>query len=137
MTSTDRTVPTRWRLLVPAALLAAAATLGGSAFGDPAVAFAAPREWDIGEYDKCIQQADHDFFDGKISVAVHDERVRICCSDSGGVWKAGLPLYDACTAPPANAAGRTVPPGVITHTLTPAPATAPPGDITQTFTPAP
>lgn len=38
------------RRIVPAALLAATATLGGSAIGDPAVARAEPREWDIGAY---------------------------------------------------------------------------------------
>lgn len=137
MTSIVRTAPTRWRHLVSAALLAATAVLGVNAIGDPTTASAEPREWDIGEYDKCVGKADTDYFNGKISSAIHDERVRICCSDSGGVWKAGLPLDDACTAPPANAPGRTVPPGLPTQTLTPAPATAPPGDITQTFTPAP
>ena len=122
-----RTLLTRWRRLAPAALLAAAA-LGGTAFGDLAVADAAPNtgggEWDIAAYDECIARGTNE---------------RLCCSQSGGVWSDGR--YGEgpykCQSPPANAPGSTVPPGVIKQTLTPDPLSPPPGDITQTFAPAP
>ena len=136
MTITIRTVPTRWRLLVPAALLAAAATLGGSAFGDPAVAFAEPQEWDIGNYDACMAHVLDLWLRGEISSAGREELSRGCCTRWGGVLQEGAHGAFKCVAPPANAAGRRVPQGVITHTLTPTTATAPPGDITQTLTPA-
>jgi hypothetical protein len=130
------TIPAFLRRFVLASVVAAAATLSASAVVDPATAYAAP-EWDIGAYDKCVGQADLDYLDGKISKAVHEERIRNCCPDTGGVSKPGVPLYDACGAPPASAPGRTVRPGVITQTLTPAPVAPPLGDITQTFSPAP
>jgi hypothetical protein len=125
-----RTVPTWWRRVVPAALLAAAVALGGSAIGDPAVADAAP-EWDIGAYDQCITKADLLYLEGAIDAATRDGMYRGCCTGSGGVVKNDV----ECKA--ANAPGRTVPPGVITQTLTPAPVAPPLGDITQAFTPAP
>lgn len=37
--------PTNLRRLLSAGVLAAAATLGGSAIGDPATASAAPKDW--------------------------------------------------------------------------------------------
>ena len=129
-------IPAPVRKFVLASVVVVAATLSASAVVDPATAYAAP-EWDIGAYDKCVGQADSDWLDGKISKAVHEERVRNCCPDTGGVSKPGVPLYDACVAPPANVPGRTIPPGVPKLTLTPAPVAPPLGDITQTFTPAP
>jgi hypothetical protein len=55
MTRFIPTVSVRLRLLLPAALLAAGATLGGSAFGDPAIGCAAPNdEWDLEHYDACV-----------------------------------------------------------------------------------
>jgi hypothetical protein len=68
-----------------------------------------------------------------------------CCAGndvgilSGGIAQpAGPDGAFKCAAPPASAqSGRTVPPRVITQTLTPDLPFAPPGDITQTFTPAP
>ncbi len=133
MTSTFHTVPIRWRRLVPAALLAAVATLGGSAFADPSTADAAP-EWDVTAYDQCITTADNLYLQGAIDAATRDGMYRGCCTGSGGVVKNDV----ECKA--ANAPGRTVPPGVINQTLTPAPVPPPPGMIpgviTQAFTPA-
>ncbi len=129
MTRLTPTIARRWRQALPAALIAATAVLGATAFGGPGVAGAAP-EWDIGEYDKCVAQADTDLINGKISGAVHEERVRNCCPETGGVSIPGVPAYAACRAP-AAAQGRTVPPGLpnITQTLepaAPAPRTTPP-----------
>jgi hypothetical protein len=135
MTSIVRTAAVRWRRLVPAALLAAGAILGGSAVGDLAVAGAAP-EWDIGRYDECLDQWYGYWQRGEVTAAQYQAGIELCCINSGGVWKK-TGTQGSCQSPPANAAGRTVPPGVIAQTLTPAPATAPPGDITQTLTPAP
>ena len=42
--------------LLPAALFAVAAMLGGSPFGEPAVANAAPREWDRGIRRMCAKR---------------------------------------------------------------------------------
>lgn len=131
MTTTLRTVPTRWGRLVPAALLAAAATLGGSAVAAPAIAYAEPQEFDVGAYDQCITWAENLYLKGAIDATTRDGMYRGCCTGSGGVVKNDV----ECKA--ANAPGRTIPPGVIKQTLTPAPVAPPPGDITQTFTPAP
>jgi hypothetical protein len=132
MTSTVRTVPIRWRRLVPAALLAAAATLGGSALGYPAIADAA-QEWDIGEYDLCVAGALAAYQSGKITFQDYNQKVKDCCIISSGIWSE----TQGCGAPPANEVGHTVRPGAINQTMTPAPVAPPPGDITQTFTPAP
>lgn len=53
MTSTP-TPSVRLRRLVSATLFAAAVALGGGTLADPAIA-SAEREWDIGAYDKCIE----------------------------------------------------------------------------------
>ena len=122
------------RRIVPATLLAATATLGGSALGDPATACAAPnteREWDIGKYDLCVQQGNP----GR-DEADFVELLRRCCLGSGGDWNG-----TKCVAPPAAPAqappGR-LPPGIDIQTATPVPAdlgpAAPPPVV---ITPAP
>jgi hypothetical protein len=129
----SRTVPRYLRRLVSAALLAAAVALGGSALGDPATACAKP--FDKAAYDACSQQANEDWAAGKINLKTYDELVVGCCILSGGKWTDS----GGCAAA-ADAPGRTVPPGVITQTLTPAPVAPPPGmtpGVIQTFTPAP
>jgi hypothetical protein len=135
MTSLTPTISRRLRRLLPAALIAATAVLGASAFGDPGIAGAAPKEWDIGAYDDCVRAADLLFVEGKINSATHLELTNGCCVTSGGVL--GPPPANVCSAPAANAPGRTIPPGRPIQTLTPDLPFAPPGDITQTFTPAP
>ena len=130
--------PAFLRRFVLASVVAAAATLGASAFGDPAIADAAP-EWDVTATTKCNNRADNLWLQGKIADLAG--AYRECCEQNGGVWSDNGNGTPECHAPPANAPGRTVPPGVIKQTLTPAPVAPPPGTIpgviTQTFTPAP
>lgn len=124
-----RTVTAAARLLGPAILLAAAATVGGSAVGDPAVACAEPREWDIEAYDKCMQDFAGDPQKDPDTWYFH---VRVCCLNSGGV-------YDGtrCVAPPADAQTGpqiNLPPGGVPQ-LTVAPVA--PGSVApQTRAPA-
>jgi len=130
--------PAFLRRFVLASVVAAAATVGASAFGDHAVALAEPREWDIGAYDACILQVVEDFKNGEITSAERDELSYGCCTLSGGIAQPNGPDGAfKCVAPAGAQSGRTVPPGVSKQTLTPDLPFAPPGDITQTFTPAP
>jgi hypothetical protein len=114
--------------MAPAIVIA----VGAIMLGNSATANAAPKEWDIGAYDACIDAADSLFIEGKINSATHLELTNGCCINSGGVL--GPPPENLCSAPAAN---RVPPSKLPTQTLTPALATAPPGDITQTFAPAP
>jgi hypothetical protein len=77
-----------------AAPLAAAAILGGSAFGDPATACAAA-EWDIGAYDKCMDVGAAQGLNGEY----WDEHNKSCCQNTGGAWNA---VEKKCQAPPAT-----------------------------------
>lgn len=128
-------LPTRrLRHLAAAGLLAAAAIVSGSGIGDPALACAAPQEWDIGEYDSCVAKTLANYQNGVITFQQYNEIVKDCCIISGGV------LSDAqgCVAPAANVP-RTLPSGVPTHTLQPAPPSVlRPGSVnpTVTITPA-
>lgn len=137
MTSTDLAVATRWRRLVPAALIAAAATLSGTAIGDFAVASAEPREWDIANYDQCVAKVNEAELNGKISAASGTQLRRECCTRWGGIAQPTPQGGFVCVAPPKEASGRTISPGVLTQDLTPDPVTPPPGSITQTLVPAP
>jgi hypothetical protein len=122
---TTSSAPTTWRRMAVTAIAAGAIAVGAGALSAQA-ANAESREWDIGAYDKCAATNPH------IDPDKYMDHFHYCCIQSGGDWDASK---GKCVAPPANAPGRTVPPGAITHTLTPlAPS---PGDITQTFTPAP
>lgn len=122
--------------VVPAVLLAAAATLRGSAIGDPATACAAPREWDIGAYDQCVKSG----LGKGYNDVEWEEHEHQCCLDSGGVWNLE---QGKCQAPPADAEsqpGVAPTPGVASQTEEPAPppvTRVPLGDITATFAPAP
>ena len=66
------------RLLLPAALVAASAVLGGGALGDPAVSAAAPSDpttpggWDQQYYDWCMAWA-----------SFESDKLK-CCADAGG-----------------------------------------------------
>jgi hypothetical protein len=106
------TIPTHLRLALPAALLAAAAALGGSAVGDPAIACAAPREWDIGTYDRCIAGVDVAWAEGKIATENLNDAYRECCEKSGGIWSSLGGGAGKCVAPPANAETQPTLPGV-------------------------
>jgi hypothetical protein len=99
------------RRFVPAALFAAATALGASTLVDPAVAAAAPREWDLGTYNTCIERLQDD--DGP-SYAV----LTFCCAFSGGIWDDDT---GECMTPPAAEVERPTPP----HVPPPGQATAP------------
>jgi hypothetical protein len=118
---------------MPVAFIVAAGALGGSALAEPAHACAAPREWDIGAYDQCLN-------DGLGKGYNEEEQLNhlaLCCWASGGDWNAAL---GKCQAPPAEPTQRpAIAPGVIAQTLEPAapPVIRNPGVVTGTFSPAP
>ena len=76
---------THLRRLAFATLLAAAATFSGSAIGDPALACAEPREWDIGGYDDCMAYALAQYQTGKMTFQEYNSNVNTCCWLNGGV----------------------------------------------------
>jgi hypothetical protein len=88
------------RRVALATLFAAAATFSGSAFGDPAVACAAPREWCIGAYDACSTRVDDAWIAGAISEESHLDIPRVC-EKTGGIWSNAR---RDCVAPPAEQA---------------------------------
>jgi hypothetical protein len=117
------------RRLLPAALVAAATTLGGSAIGEPTVACAAPdngREWDIGEYDACVAKGGHPMD---------------CCVASDGDWiSTGESSTEGyCAAPPLNppADAQTAPPPPPPEVVGRPGVTPAPDAATQTPTPRP
>jgi hypothetical protein len=133
MALTNSSVPLRWRRLMPVAFIVAAGALGGSALAEPAHACAAPREWDIGTYDQCLN-------DGLGQGYTDEEWLNhqaLCCWATGGDWNAA---QGKCQAPPAESAQRPhIAPGVITQTLEPTapPVIRNPGVLTEAFSPAP
>jgi hypothetical protein len=102
----------RLRRLASATLFAAAVALGTSTLADPAIASGA-RDWDIGEYDECV-----DWWYDHMDDAGTGGFFKDCCIQSGGVWNEDL---QKCGAPPAEDVERTSPPRV----APPAEATAP------------
>ncbi len=82
-----------------ATLFAGAATFSASAFGDPAVACAAPREWDIGAYDACVARALADYQGGKSTFQDYNENVMVCCVATGGDWNYAAAAGGDCVAP--------------------------------------
>jgi hypothetical protein len=134
MTLINSTAPVRWRRLLPVAFIAAAGALGGSALAEPAHACAAPREWDIGAYDQCLN-------DGLGKGYNEEEWLNhqaLCCWATGGDWNAAQGKCQAPPAEPAQRPGMAPRPGVI-QTLEPAapPVIRNPGVVTETFSPAP
>ncbi len=111
--------------------------VGAIMLGNLANADAAPKKWDQEGYGVCAQQAYDDWSAGKITTKTYKELAQGCCQLSGGKWVTDIGLAGGSCVAPAAAPDRTVPPGVITQTLTPDPLNPPPGDITQTFAPAP
>ncbi|WP_123025338.1 hypothetical protein [Mycolicibacterium stellerae] len=109
------------------------------AFSFPATSSAAPREWDIGEYDSCIKKVADRNAAGITNDAQMLDEAKHCCAMSGGEWDihAAGPA-GKCVAPPKEQAGpRTLPSGAPVQTFQPAPAPVQdPGDVTQTFAPA-
>ncbi|WP_156426699.1 hypothetical protein [Mycobacterium sp. IS-3022] len=122
-----------------AVLLLATATLGGSALVDPATACAEPREWDIGEYDSCIEKVVDRNIRGVTNDAQMLAEAKHCCMMSGGEWNmsAGGP-NGRCVAPaPASTQAPWTPPGGMpdapVHTFAPA---EPGPAVPPTFAPA-
>ncbi|MGH3677912.1 MAG: hypothetical protein ACRDU5_19700 [Mycobacterium sp.] len=117
------------RRIVPAALLAATAVLGGSAVGDTATACAAPntggREWDVKAYDTCMRDI---LVNRDPNKSFRDEHKR-CCSESGGDWDASTNNCVAPAAAPAPAEptlpGVAPRPGVATQPPRPPPDPGP------------
>ena len=93
MTTTQNTQLSHRRHMMAVVLFSTAAALGIAL--SPAIATAAD-EWDIGNYDRCIQE---------IGDSVSSQH--ICCDRSGGVWiprKVADSNSGKCVAPPANPA---------------------------------
>ncbi|MCT7659119.1 hypothetical protein [Mycobacterium deserti] len=115
---TTRT-PTVIRL---ARYLAGPALALGLAIGSAAAADAV---WDIGGYDRCMSQEPRN---GTSEETL--EWWRLCCVNSGGVWKPG-PGSAGCYAPGVDSQGRNPLTGAPTHVMQPSPLPGPPGDIGQ------
>lgn len=92
------------RRLAPALLLAAAATLGAN----PATAGA---EWDIGQYDNCIDGVLDMDMAGDITTLERDYQIILCCFNSGGVVDGGVP--GGCGAPAAVASNTPSAPPIV------------------------
>lgn len=75
---------TSWRRLALVTLLAGAATVSASAFGDPAAACAAPREWDVESYDSCVAVWLAEYQTGDFTFQDYHDAVIGCCLRSGG-----------------------------------------------------
>ena len=125
-----------------AIVMAAAVVLG-----DPAVATAAPMKYDFLKYLTCANYWAKKYNEGAITEKEEESARRLCCASSGGEYRAGTCKEPANTAAPGSRipTGEILPAtpvapvasngGIVTQTLTPAPATAPPGDSMQTFEP--
>jgi hypothetical protein len=126
----------RLRRLMPAALIAVTATLGGSALANPAVACSTPNTggYDDARYEECRK--------GGLAP-------RFCCSQAGGTWtevrvydKNGnwVSSYYMCTGSAAKPGPAATSPGDIA-TVPFEPAEQPsvsriPTDVDQTLTPS-
>jgi hypothetical protein len=133
------TIPTHLRPLLPAALFAAAVTLGGSALAEPATACAEPKKFDVDGYYACVDAAIELNKENKITDAQMKELVNGCCYAAGGkVEDNGM-----CNKEPAAETQPTQPgvaPPPVGATQNPAPPPPPfrnPGAVIETFTPAP
>jgi hypothetical protein len=129
---------TRKHRLLPAAFLfTAAATLGGSAIGNPAIGCAQPQQWDEAGFNQCAEGYEAQREDDYVSWYYG---VRQCCTSYGGVWRDQQPgQAPRCDPPPPMV---HIPPGGVIETFSPAPppppvTRVPLGDVTATFAPAP
>ncbi|ULE33148.1 hypothetical protein [Mycobacterium sp. IDR2000157661] len=130
------------RRLLPAVMLAAAATLTGSAVGETAVACASPA-WNPGKFNECYDPVSDQFLHGDITVEQHDSLLEGCCLTHGGNYDPSTHLCTAPaiaasntpSAPPSEAANPDVPAGPPSPTK-PAPTPGPKAPKT-TFTLAP
>lgn len=118
------------------ALLAVAVTL--------AITPVATAEWDVGEYDFCMQVAEQSRIDGETGAHTVDVSTNGCCVKSGGIYDGSNGPNGTCGAPPAVAADVPIaPPSEAANPDVPAaaPATPKPGPkappTKSTFTLAP
>lgn len=95
-----RAAPLPLRRILPAAIIAVAATLASTALVDPATANA---ELDVGYYDQCLADVNQRFREGDIPVEFAENEYRFCCYAAGGRWEPGE-FFGDCAAPPAIAA---------------------------------
>jgi hypothetical protein len=102
--------------------LAIAALVLGLAIGSAAVANAV---WDIGGFDQCMS---HQPDKGREESV---EWERLCCVNSGGVWKSDK---GGCFAPGVDSQGNRLPNGAPTHVIEPLPL---PGQGGPVINPAP
>jgi hypothetical protein len=106
--------PIKLRHLVPAALLAATAALGGAVV-DPALACSAPtNEFNEAGYQVCADAADEAFGTGKLTSKQYTDLLAWCCESHGGSDKTG-PCIAAVVQPNPGAVEQptdraTVPP---------------------------
>lgn len=93
-----------------AVLIAAAATFVGSAVGEPAPASA--REFDVGQYDRCLNNLAQGLMAGDITDGQYVELHQQCCRVADGDWTphGGGGGKGTCGAPPAIAASTPVAP---------------------------
>lgn len=127
------TVPTKLRLLVPAVLLTATGTIGGSAVVAPATACAAP-SWDIGSYELCLSDI------RESDVARDLAAKKDCCLATGGEWKRGSDGAVDCFAPPiegAGPAGAATAPPPPPGDVVPRPTVTPPSEAATETPPTP
>lgn len=96
------------RHLAAAGLIAAAATVGVGAVGEPPNACAEPREWDIAGYDDCVALNTANYQAGKITLQQFNALVIDCCVLNGGIWADS----QGCVAPPAEQSAQPTPPGM-------------------------
>lgn len=104
-----------------AVIALAGATLTISMTADREVATAAPKEWDVGAYDACMNYTMDRWEDGAVSPDGMNTEVKYCCESTGGVpnpsdpWDCSAPPAVAASnspaAPPAEAANPDVPAG--------------------------
>jgi hypothetical protein len=88
---------------VASPIVFAAAMLAAPVAADPPVAVAEPREWDVGEYDRCM--ANESEMVGDIpGYPTGSETIRWCCEKTGGVYDPNTGTLGTCGAPPAVAA---------------------------------
>ena len=104
-------------------LFAAAAAFAGSAVGLPPIAAAEPGSgtWDIEQYDDCVRREVPP--DGSGDWTFFKAAMKLCCLESGGVWRENDAGGGRCVAPPANSQGsRQIPADIATApTVTQAP----------------
>ncbi|HEX3284026.1 MAG TPA: hypothetical protein VHT50_05035 [Mycobacterium sp.] len=127
----------RLRHLAAAGLIAAAATVSGSAIGDPATACAAPK-FDSDFYRACTTQKQLLYEKGQITKKERDDALKECCELAGGTWARDPSLSDWVCQQPSADAPQTLPGGVPTQTFQPAPPPVrQPGSVNPTVTFAP